>query len=84
MSCPTGLEPDVVPAPQDEAHHDAQTSLEETAKSPCQASPKKPIANPEVSTGAIEKFYALASKENQPPDNAVSPAKPRVCENSAD
>lgn len=84
MSCSTAFEPDVVPAPRYEAHRDAQTSLDETAKPSCQETPNKPIADPEASTGALERFYALSSKENQPPDNTVPPGKPRVCENSAD
>lgn len=84
MSCPSGLVPDVVPAPQDEAHHDPQASLEDTAKSRCRASPKKPIAEPEAPASALDQFYALSSKENKPPHNAMTPVKPRVCEDSAD
>lgn len=72
--------PDVVPATQEEAQHDAETSIEGTAKT----SPEKPAADAEAPTRALEQSYTLSSKENRPPHNVVTSVKPKVCENSAD
>ena len=72
--------PDVVPTTQDEAQHDAEASLEGAAKT----SPEKPGVNPEAPISALEQFYAVSSKENKPPHNAVTPVKPKVFEDSAD